>query len=289
MPFLEDDDDFYADDSGESRELRRTKFINFGNLKFYIIGVVAAVVVFCTVIFFIYNNNKPVDLGDLPIIKADPTPLKVKPEANEMIEHQDKIVYDNISGDTRVVQEKILPAPEEPKLLYDHDGMTLSSDEKENIIREFDELAPREDDASIIDPIVPQTPTYTIPSKPLSPPINNVEHQPHHVKKNKKSIREFIKKEQKNSFKREIKQSASENIMIQVASLTTKNAAEAEYKRLRYKNGVLRTTGHKITKVDLGAKGIRYRVQVGPFRSKIEAQNAIAKLRESGLSAYISR
>jgi cell division protein FtsN len=80
------------------------------------------------------------------------------------------------------------------------------------------------------------------------------------------------------------------NTMIQVASVRSKAAAEAEYRRILNKNKFLRGLGKKFVKVDLGEKkGVRYNIQIGPFRGKSEAKKIISELKNNGFSPYIAK
>lgn len=113
--------------------------------KFFIIGGLASMIAFASVVYFLYTNSKPVNLDDLPLVKADPTPIKVRPRSNAQVRHQDKIVYDNISGDIRGrdEEERVISQPEEVLSIneMDSDGV-LSPEEKRKIINAFDDLAP---------------------------------------------------------------------------------------------------------------------------------------------------
>ena len=78
--------------------------------------------------------------------------------------------------------------------------------------------------------------------------------------------------------------------MVQIASVSSKAAAESEYNRLVSRNRFLRGKGKRIYKVDLGpTKGVKYRIQIGPFKNKAEANKIIAAMRDNGCAAYISR
>ena len=96
-----------------------------------------------------------------------------------------------------------------------------------------------------------------------------------------------------NTKETEISQATSSqkgNIMVQIASVLSKAEAEREYQRILVKNQFLKNKGKKIFKVDLGeTKGIRYRIQVSPFRNKEEAKKIIDALKANGRSAYISK
>lgn len=75
-------------------------------------------VVASTVLWFLYrwvsgeNSNPP------PIIPADTTPFKVRPEnpGGMMIPYQDKLVYGRLSQDASQPIERLLPPPEQPMI-----------------------------------------------------------------------------------------------------------------------------------------------------------------------------
>lgn len=286
MPFLEDSEEYYSDDDRSSFEPKSQKSRLFGDKAFYIIGGVASLGAFLVIVAYIYNSSKPVDLGDLPVIQAEVGPVKVKPASNKQVEHQDKIVYDNISGDTRVIKEHIAPVPEEPTLDYtpasNIDEEVLSREEKENIIKEFDELAPRK-------------------TSVLASSTKRYETDRTSMIKSKKKASNELKKFMSDSLQKSRKvQTAGSvvdipkkygkgTIMVQIASVDSKTAAEAEYKRLLHRNYFLKDAGKRIVKVDLGAKGIKYRVQVGPFKNRKDANRIVSLVKSNGFSAYIAR
>lgn len=294
MPFLDDDknEEYYSDDGLSHFESKRKSGFDFSNKKFYLIGGGAAVVAFSLIVAYIYNGTKPVDLGELPVIQAEDTPIKVKAENNQQVDHQDKLVYDNISGNSRVLKERIAPKPEEPLDDYQtvpSDYDVLSPEETENIIREFDELAPKkrqqisETEKKELGDIRKKIVTTE------RPPINNVEKkiisQLNKQKKNKKN--KLNSKTE--SIVEKISKSPKGTVMVQVASVGSKSAAEAEYKRIIRKNPFLKNAGKRIARVDLGSKGIKYRLQIGPFEDKKKATKAISLMKNNGFFGYISK
>ncbi|MDR3151646.1 MAG: SPOR domain-containing protein [Holosporaceae bacterium] len=149
-PFLDDEDDFdnYLIDRKqklppEDDKPKRTSFFH-EDRRFFIIGGAASVVAFAAVAYIMYSNSKTVDIDELPVIAAETTPLKEKPSRNEEVNHQDKIVYDNVSGEKSTVEiAKTIPQPEEVLSINEVDvNASLSDEEKKNIIEAFDELAP---------------------------------------------------------------------------------------------------------------------------------------------------
>lgn len=311
-PFLdeEDDDEDINYDSYsnlvEEEPKSQTKYSVFkDDRKFFAIGSIASVIAFCSIAYFLYSNSKPVDLDDLPVIRADTTPIKVKPLNNVQVEHQDKIVYDNISGEQRKKEEEhVLAQPEEVLSINEVDsGGVLSEEEKQKIINAFDELAPEkeykieyirssEKGNKVSSPAskfadTKQQIVKIVESDDVDalPPIKRIEEVSSKNISKKKKLTDFVETDVENP-----RDNIKENIMVQIASLPTKNGAEVEYRRLANRSRFIKKYGKKIYKVDLGkSKGNTYRLQIGPFRSNAEAQRVISALRNNGCYAYISK
>ena len=303
-PFLDDEDfEEYEEiiDGAEKEVQRKTSFLR-DDKKFFIIGGSASVIAFCSVAYFLYSNSKPIDLEDLPIIQADPTPIKVKPQKNTQVNHQDKIVYDNISGDKRKKEEEhVIAQPEEVLSIseMDSDGV-LSEEEKQKIINAFDELAPEKEykinyikdgTKENSNHRVVESENVKIVEEKSLPPINRVESK---ERNNATTNNNVMDKKHKAKLADLVDQKASSakvgTVMVQIASLPTKGGAEVEYKRIANKNKFIRNYGKKIYKVDLGrAKGSTYRIQIGPFKNNAEAQKVVSALKSNGCFAYISR
>ncbi|MDR1362352.1 MAG: SPOR domain-containing protein [Holosporaceae bacterium] len=149
-PFLDDEDEFdnYLVDrepkAPPSREEPRRSVFFQEDRRFFILGGVASAVAFGAVAYIMYSNSKVVDVDELPVIAAETTPLKEKPTHNDEVDHQDKVVYDNISGEkSPVTAVKTTPQPEEVLSINEVDmESSLSDEEKKNIIEAFDELVP---------------------------------------------------------------------------------------------------------------------------------------------------
>lgn len=76
-------------------------------------------IIFIIGILYYYKSDKKG--GELPIIKADLTPFKIKPEdpGGMIVPNMDKTIYNNFTDNANEQPkvEKILPAPEKPLLL----------------------------------------------------------------------------------------------------------------------------------------------------------------------------
>lgn len=304
--------------------------------KYLFIGSTAVAIVFIAIIGIIRSTVTPVNIEELPIIQAETTPIKEKPVQNNQVKHQDKIVYDNISGNHRKVVEKVVKQPEEVLSIPEMDvSDSLSAEDKKTIIQAFEDLAPDKE--------------YKINYIEEHPPINNsiVQGDYSSLTKDENAVLKSLKNKKiltskeksqldvltqkiENSYRSESSESANlppiksvtgskkkkkrrlkdlvatqakkeelaENVsrarkgtvMVQIASVSSKAAAESEYNRLVSRNRFLKGKGKKIYKVDLGPKkGVKYRIQVGPFKNKAEAKKIISAMRDNGCSAYISR
>jgi hypothetical protein len=111
-PFTEDvfDDDYYR---GRGR--------SSGNSPFgLIVGVIVGAAVAGGAAWFVLKDQgSPLTVGgNAPVIKADPSPYKIKPEnpGGMQVANQDKTVYDRVAKtDAPARIENLLPAPEQPK------------------------------------------------------------------------------------------------------------------------------------------------------------------------------
>ena len=322
-PFLSEEDyDFDNEIDGcvvepkEINQYHRLIDANFlkDDRKFFILGGAAAFFIFFIITYVMYFNSKPIDIEDLPLIQADTTPFKVKPEINNQVNHQDKIVYDNISGDKRGIEtEKVAPSPEEIMTLPEADSDTEIEDLSNSSMQRIDAEAPKETQVKAVNNVSQVDNLFIIEN--LDPPIKKIETD---TPKQRRKIKDLIDekkpiKEQKIKSHSETKIKSAHlvfngdklaksaqlprelvvkkgNVMIQMAIVKTKAGAEAEYKRIVNKNKFLKNVGKKISKVDLGKKrGIRYKIQAGPYRTVAEAKKAVKMMRDNGFPVYIAK
>ena len=337
-PFVEEDEEnigYGADSESEFDNGMVSQFFK-NDRKYLFIGGTAAAIVFIAIIGIIRSNVTPVNIEELPVIQAETTPIKEKPAKNNSVKHQDKIVYDNISGNHREIVEKVVKQPEEVLSIPEMDvSDSLSAEDKKTIIRAFEDLAPdkeykinyieehpplnnsvtqgdyssltKEENADLkrlknkkiltakekkqLDALTQKiSSSYKSESFEEAglPPINSVTVN---RKKKKRRLKDLVAtRAKKEKLAENVSRARKGTIMIQIASVSSKAAAESEYNRLVLKNRFLKGKGKKIYKVDLGPKkGVKYRIQVGPFKNKTEAKKIISAMRDNGCSAYISR
>ena len=304
--------------------------------KYLFVGGTAVAIVFIAIIGIVRSSITPVNIEELPIIQAETTPIKEKPIKNNQVKHQDKIVYDNISGNHRKVVEKVVKQPEEVLSIPEMDvSDSLSAEDKKTIIQAFEDLAPdkeykinyieehppinksiaREDYVSltkeenatlkrlknkkiltakekkqlnILTQKISSSYKSEISEEVGLPPVKSVTSS---KRKKKRRLKDLVANRTKTEKLAEnVSRSRKGTVMVQIASVSTKAAAESEYNRLVSRNRFLKGKGKNIYKVDLGPKkGVKYRIQVGPFKNKAEAKKIISAMRNNGCAAYISR
>ena len=343
-PFIEEDEENIGydsvSDSGFDRGLVSHFFKN--DRKYLFIGGTAVAVVLIAVIGILNSRMTPVSIDELPVIQAEKTPIKEKPLQNNQVKHQDKTIYDNISGNQRKVVEKIADQPEAVLSIPEIDmSESLSDEDKKTIIQAFDDLAPEEFKINYIEkhPKIDQSVnqenygsltaaenatlrklkrktrlsakerkqleilTDKISNSykseisieetdlpPINMSVNNSIKSRSSKKKRKRLSDSIADRTSKQKLAEGVSRSRRGSIMVQIASVGTKASAESEYNRLVRKNRFLKGKGKKIYKVDLGPdKGVKYRIQVGPFKNKTEAKKIISAMRDNGCKAYISK
>ena len=343
-PFVEENVEDVDYDVVSDAEFNRGLVSHFfrNDRKYLFIGGTAVAVVVIAIIGILNSRMDPVNIDELPVIQAEKTPIKEKPTQNNQVKHQDKVIYDNISGNQRKVVEKVADQPEAVLSIPEIDmSESLSAEDKKTIIQAFDDLAPEEIKINYVEKhpkidrsvgqesyssltaaenetlrklknknklSVKEKRQLQILTDKISdsyksgisveetalPPINTTVNNPvntKNIKKRKRRLKDSIAdRANKQKLAEEVSRSRRGDIMVQIASVETKASAESEYNRLVRRNRFLKGKGKKIYKVDLGPdKGVRYRIQVGPFKNKTEAKKIISAMQDNGCRAYISK
>ncbi|MBO4405104.1 MAG: SPOR domain-containing protein [Alphaproteobacteria bacterium] len=147
-PFVEENEEDEVYDAISDSDFGRGMVSHFfrNDRKYLFIGGTAVAVVLIAIIGIVSSSISPVNIDELPVIQAEKTPIKEKPLKNNQVKHQDKIIYDNISGNHRQVVEKIADQPETVLSIPEIDvSESLSAEDKKTIIQAFDDLAPEKE------------------------------------------------------------------------------------------------------------------------------------------------
>ena len=220
----------------------------------------------------------PDDSFETPLIRADASPVKVRPISPGGMEvpNQDKLVYGRIGdGAPPPGAERLLPLPETPlpppgstaAASKPETGATPAPAEPpsspsapENIGKSTEKAAPA---APPPPRVAAKPPPPTVAAKPpvptvaAKPPVPPPPAEP--------VTRKVVRKR---PFK------------VQLGAVRSPQRASQEWERLRRKHGdLLRRMELSITKANLGAaKGVFYRMRAGPIADEATARNICAKL-----------
>jgi hypothetical protein len=230
---------------------------------------IAAIASFGSVVWWAHNQDVRAGGKGLEplVVQAPATPARTKPEnAGGLVPpNQDKEVYNRIApGAVPVQPEKLLPGPTTPKLPAS--GLPLPAAPK-----------PEPEAAKTPTPIQPAaTPSGSGPTPPPANPATPPDKQPTVTQaptpaasEPAPSIASLI----------EGMSGPAGGWRVQIASVKSEDIAKSTWARLQAAHGdVLSNLRMQPTKVDLGDKGVWYRVQAGPLDEK-QAQSVCGTLK----------
>jgi cell division septation protein DedD len=76
---------------------------------------------------------------------------------------------------------------------------------------------------------------------------------------------------------------------VQLSSAREEKVAWGTWEKLKARHKALNDMKPLVIKADLGKKGIYYRLRVGGFDTKADAQSTCGKLKSRGLSCFVSK
>lgn len=230
----------------------------------YVLLLILVVALIVGVWYLLPSSPPPLTKADLPLVRADETPFKIKAEDQEVpgINHQDKLVYGRIRNDENKPHvEHILPTPEAPLVHSNQPPVQMVEqyipEDLEIETVTFKESPPVSSHASsltsiedLLDEIVP------IKDVKAADPLPPIE-KPAPLKQG--------------------------NVLIQLGSLKSYDLAEEEWTRLSKKHKeTLSELEPVIQKVDLGVdQGVYYRLRAKGFQNVDLAQTACSALKEA--------
>ena len=239
----DDDDDYYTyDATDDDDEGRRRPLV--------ILAIIALLILFAGVVFFAYKQGvKQGALDNPPIIRADNSPIKVAPEnpGGIKIPHQDRSVYDRISGadDNNAAPdtEHLLPSPEEPIQMAPSQPAPAA------------QATPQTETpaTAAVPTTVPETtPQTTAPETVVVQPAPVTAAKPVQEPAEKTAV------------------ATRGDYVVQLAAFRDEPSARAAYTKLQNKFPALKGLSADIQRADLGSKGIYYRLRAG-YLSKADA------------------
>jgi hypothetical protein len=187
--------------------------------------------------------------GDVPLIRADADPVKVKPEdpGGMEIPNRDRFVFNPKGG---MPVEQLLPPPEVP--------------------------LPRP--AAVANP-APQA-VAPVVAPPTAPPIAPAGSAPSPPTISPPSQAAAVASVGSGSDIR--------GYRLQVGAVKTPEIAKREWDRIKRQNGdLVGSLSVAMDRVDLGGRGVFYRIQAGPIADAAQAERVCAQLRQRGVGCIL--
>ncbi len=225
------------------------------------------------------------DAFDIPLVRADPGPVKVRPEnpGGMQVPDQDKLVYDRMRGDEKPPEvERLLARPEPP----------LPPPTTTPPPVETPAPAPVEKLATAPVPLTPPTLAPLALAPPaLAPPLAPEAAPAAPSTEEALAAQPPVPAPAPPPPKAAPRPAAGGDFRVQLAAVRSPEQARAEWERLRRKNGdILRKLRLFITKADLGPeKGIYFRLRAGPLANEAEAKALCVILSERKIGCLVIR
>lgn len=287
----------YSEESYEARHERR--FDRARRKKGVLIGVLIGVVIAVVVAFLTFGrfvSAYRASGGDAPLIKADRSPVKVRPATPGGMEvpNQDKLIYERLRESDTARVEKLMPAPEKPALPEDEED---ASDEIAQIIaQEEPQETPQSLEVASTTLVGEDGERVEVMFRTISSEQaqNRVEQAKKTIEARKAQAAAVLKSSApakqkpapekpaaKPAAKPEAKKAApAETFAVQLVSTKNRDASEKEWTRLSKKHAdALKGLPHEISEIKTD-KNTFYRLRTGVFESRDKADAVCRKLKD---------
>lgn len=288
----------YSEESYEARHERR--FDRARRKKGVLIGVLIGVVIAVVVAFLTFGrfvSAYRASGGDAPLIKADRSPVKVRPATPGGMEvpNQDKLIYERLRESDAARVEKLMPAPEKPALPEDEED---ASDEIAQIIAlEEPQETPQSLEVASTTLVGEDGERVEVMFRTISSEQaqNRVEQAKKTIEARKAQAAAVLKSSapakqkpapaksapEKPAAKPEAKKAApAETFAVQLVSTKNRDASEKEWTRLSKKHAdALKGLPHEISEIKTD-KNTFYRLRTGVFDSRDKADAVCRKLKD---------
>lgn len=278
--------------------------INKSAVRWLVAGL--SLVLFAAIVGLSYSIGVgDAEKGAIPIIRADGTAIKVRPDnpGGRKYPHQDLTIYNSFRSDILEKDVQLKDDIEKPVSLLPNkqeiSGNDMSSSkDMNNPTSNADSVGNNNDKIQLMTVSEAQTPTTPPETKPVSTEKTEMLHAQDTVK-SEEAIKNIVT--QSTASKPEVaKPVVTKPVVLKIEPVKTqpivqngkaylqigafRSEADAlgAFKRAKVKFSELASVSPMIVKADLGAKGVYYRLRVGPFDGKQKSLNVCAGLKAKG-------
>lgn len=253
-----------------------------------LIGVIA-VIIFAGGLWLGYGGSRSRH-GDVPLIRADDKAIKERPQqpGGMAIPDQDKLVYNQGHGQPEV--EKLLPPPETPLPSPAPEAATTSVPPAGTGVPAVIPTPPAT--ATAVQPpgsAAPATqPAPSVQTAPVARAAPPVQAAPAVVPPARPAVAPAVAVAP--PPRAQPKVAAAGGYRLQLAALRSEAAAKKEWERIKLANkDLLGSMSAGWSRVDLGSKGIFYRVQAGPLADAAAADRICNELKHRNVACILVR
>lgn len=271
------------------------------------IGMLAGILVGAVVGWiFLAPTNENNKATEIPIIRKSIKPFKIQPnEPGGMeIDNQDREIYhivDNIPKENKEVKIKALP--DVPQLVVE--TATTPHQDLETLVESIEEELPLNNDSIEIDDAnenvkIAQTELMSINTNSrekivIPQKIEHIEVKLQDTINAETSEKKSNKEEQKTATapKKEITPKAPQSLKgtwyTQIIASSSRSAVENLWKNLSQKHSFLKTYYHEVEEITSANGNTLYRLKVGAFKTRKQAEELSNKLKQNKVSSIIKQ
>lgn len=244
----------------------RYKYIVSRILPFLVVTL--ALLGFIILAWNAYQENSEIEVTEIPVIKADPSPVKEKPEDEEgmKIPHRDKEIYNIISSDKKTDGvETLLPPDTKAEQNPEHQAVSSSKQEE----------------------------TAEVPVSPEEPVIvkTNEETKADVINENTVPVPKFKPAKEpdiiESTAKEKTIKAMQSGVAVQLGAYKTSEDADDAWKKIQNQySDILGKLNPYIVKVNISGQDF-YRLRAVPVANKSEGNKICDKLKSKGQGCFV--
>jgi cell division protein FtsN len=249
-----------------------------------------SLILFTTIICLSYSIGvSDAEHGAIPIIRADGSAVKIRPDnpGGRQYPHQDLTIYNSFRDDISEKNNQLRDNLEKPMQAIPTEQINDNAHTSNvtNQTHQNTNVAPSQEDDVSLTTVSAQTPKQETTPPSVTMQTTDAETQINKIMTdNNNTVNNPVKPvlQQITQPKPVATLTGTSGNFLQIGAFRSETDALAGFNRAKSKFNVLSNAGYNIAKADLGAKGIYYRLRVGPFASKEQSLAFCSKLQAQG-------